>query len=193
MTIDTIKNVLMRILSINKNLNEESLHNLLVASAWDESDIREGVNIFRRYKLSGGDAEALENYEPEQKGVHSKVNHVVSSVEIKAPQEKEEKVTVNAVEEKKDKVAPVSVISLLDKDIPAQEVKKEDSVMEDIKPEDVAFTNYISNESHIDASELKHHTEIKEIINEDKPIFLVVLDVILFLITLGLLIYILFS
>jgi hypothetical protein len=47
MTIDTIKNVLMRIMTINQNLTEQSLHTLLIASGWDEQDIREGLGIFK--------------------------------------------------------------------------------------------------------------------------------------------------
>ncbi len=49
MTIDTIKDVLGRIISINKNLTEESLRNLLVASGWDSNDIQEGLNVYRSY------------------------------------------------------------------------------------------------------------------------------------------------
>ncbi len=60
MTIDTIKNVLSRIMTINQNLNEESLHTLLIASGWDEQDIREGVNIFKSVR-GGAD---INNYEP---------------------------------------------------------------------------------------------------------------------------------
>ena len=49
MTIDTIKDVLGRIISINKNLTEESLKNLLVASGWDNNDIEEGLKVYRSY------------------------------------------------------------------------------------------------------------------------------------------------
>jgi hypothetical protein len=49
MTIDTIKDVLGRIISINKNLTEDSLRNLLVASGWDNNDIEEGLKVYRNY------------------------------------------------------------------------------------------------------------------------------------------------
>ncbi len=49
MTIDTIKDVLGRIISINKNLTEDSLRNLLVASGWDNNDIEEGLKVYRAY------------------------------------------------------------------------------------------------------------------------------------------------
>lgn len=49
MTTDTIKDVLGRIISINKNLTEGSLRNLLVASGWENADIEEGVKVFHDY------------------------------------------------------------------------------------------------------------------------------------------------
>lgn len=49
MTIDTIKEVLSKIMSINRNLNGESLRSLLVASGWDKQDIEEGLKIFEYY------------------------------------------------------------------------------------------------------------------------------------------------
>jgi hypothetical protein len=51
MTIDTIKDVLGRIISINKNLTEDSLRNLLVASGWDNNDIEEGLKVYRNYGI----------------------------------------------------------------------------------------------------------------------------------------------
>ena len=53
MTIDTIKDVLGRILSINKNLTEETLRNLLTASGWDIHDIEEGVKVFKDFNYTG--------------------------------------------------------------------------------------------------------------------------------------------
>lgn len=55
MTIETIKDVLGRILVINKSLTEESLKTLLDASGWDADDVREGLRIFRDYVASGND------------------------------------------------------------------------------------------------------------------------------------------
>jgi hypothetical protein len=48
--------------------------------------------------------------------------------------------------------------------------------------------SYVSHESHLDSGELDAYNK-----REGKPIFLVILDVVLFLVTLGLLIYILLS
>lgn len=49
MTTDTIKEVLGKIMSINRNLNTESLKTLLVASGWDKQDIEDGVKLFEYY------------------------------------------------------------------------------------------------------------------------------------------------
>ncbi len=53
MTIDTIKDVLGRIISINKNLTAESLRNLLTASGWDMHDINEGLKVFQDFNYTG--------------------------------------------------------------------------------------------------------------------------------------------
>ncbi len=55
MTIETIKDVLGRILAINKNMTTESLKNLLDASGWDTNDIQEGMRIYRDYVSAGND------------------------------------------------------------------------------------------------------------------------------------------
>lgn len=47
MTIQNIEDVMDRIMSLNRNLNEESLKTLLSASGWDREDILEGIRIFR--------------------------------------------------------------------------------------------------------------------------------------------------
>lgn len=47
MTIQNIEDVMDRIMSLNRNLNEESLKTLLSASGWDREDISEGLRIFR--------------------------------------------------------------------------------------------------------------------------------------------------
>ena len=43
-----IKDVIHKIISINKDLNEESLVNLLIASGWDKPDIEMGKNFFNQ-------------------------------------------------------------------------------------------------------------------------------------------------
>ncbi len=47
MTIQNIEDVMERIMSLNRNLNEESLKTLLSASGWDREDIMEGLRIFK--------------------------------------------------------------------------------------------------------------------------------------------------
>ncbi len=47
MTIQNIEDVMDRIMSLNRNLNEDSLRTLLSASGWDKGDIIEGLKIFR--------------------------------------------------------------------------------------------------------------------------------------------------
>ena len=47
MTIQNIEDVMDRIMSLNRNLNEESLRTLLSASGWDKGDIIEGIRIFK--------------------------------------------------------------------------------------------------------------------------------------------------
>lgn len=47
MTIQNIEDVMDRIMSLNRNLTEESLKTLLSASGWDREDILEGLRIFR--------------------------------------------------------------------------------------------------------------------------------------------------
>lgn len=48
MPIKTIEEVITRIIAINTDLNEASLNSLLVASGWENADIDNGINIFRR-------------------------------------------------------------------------------------------------------------------------------------------------
>lgn len=47
MTIQNIEDVMDRIMTLNRNLNEESLKTLLSASGWDKEDIMEGLRIFK--------------------------------------------------------------------------------------------------------------------------------------------------
>ena len=47
MTIQNIQDVMDRIISLNRNLTEETLRNLLSASGWDKEDVMEGLKIFK--------------------------------------------------------------------------------------------------------------------------------------------------
>lgn len=217
MTIDTIKNVLMRILSINKNLNEDSLHNLLVASGWDESDIKEGLNIFRAYKMSGGDADVVSDYK-----VGTSISSIPVEKSVSVPDVNVKKVTdfkivgdrpvENFIQEMDSKNE--NIVSLLDTHIPeikpveiikeyvapVQVIQENKAIENNLHPMDTHMQastsipvvttplNYMAHQSHLDSGELDAYNK-----NQGKPIFLVILDVVLFLVTLGLLIYILLS
>ena len=47
MTIQNIEDVMDRIMSLNRNLTEDSLRTLLSASGWDKEDIVEGLRLFK--------------------------------------------------------------------------------------------------------------------------------------------------
>lgn len=210
MTIDTIKNVLLRILSINKNLNEDSLHNLLVASGWDDSDIKEGINIFRAYKLSGGDSESVSGYKilkaaeisnPTKVETGEDINRIKKVIDYKVLEAKPAENFIREMDTEKS-----NVISLLDTHVPVPSIPVIQNIMpipaiavQEVAVPDTQLVhsqvplvqtplNYMAHQSHLDQGELAAYNK-----REGKPIFLVILDVILFLITLGLLIYILLS
>ncbi len=217
MTIDTIKNVLMRILSINKNLNEDSLHNLLVASGWDESDIKEGLNIFRAYKMSGGDADVVSDYKvgtgmssvPVEKSVSVPDVNVKKVTDFKIVGDRPAENFIQEMDSKNE-----NIVSLLDTHIPetksleivkeyvapVQVIQENKAIENNLHPMDTHMQastsvpvvttplNYMAHQSHLDQGELDAYNK-----HQGKPIFLVILDVVLFLVTLGLLIYILLS
>jgi hypothetical protein len=199
MTIDTIKNVLMRILSINKNLNEGSLRNLLVASAWDESDIKEGLSIFRAYKLSGGDSDSVSDYnnipkaelspdsiKEEAKPEAQIVNTPKKVIDYKMLDHKvPENFILDINMSKQDSQTDAKTESTLD---PKKDISN--ITPQDTKNIPVVKTSadQVAHQSHIDTAEIDAYNK-----REGKPMFLIILDVVLFLITLGLLIYILLS
>ena len=61
MTIQNIEDVMDRIMNLNKNLTEESLHTLLSASGWDKEDIMEGLHIFRSTRGNVTPANPIQN------------------------------------------------------------------------------------------------------------------------------------
>lgn len=89
MTIQNIEDVMERIMSLNRNLNEESLRTLLSASGWDREDIMEGLRIFRTKNKNTVVANPIrsemvdpnlvsENIEEEKVNAGDKVNNVYS-------------------------------------------------------------------------------------------------------------------
>ncbi|MFO0743866.1 MAG: hypothetical protein U0469_02320 [Candidatus Paceibacterota bacterium] len=67
MTIQNIEDVMDRIMSLNKNLTEDSLRTLLSASGWDKEDILEGLHIFKSNRGN------IQPFAPIQNEVLSKV------------------------------------------------------------------------------------------------------------------------
>ena len=60
MEIDNIKDVLGRIMTINKNLNETTLRNLLSAANWDIDDIDQAIDVFKYYNNEEVNKEKIE-------------------------------------------------------------------------------------------------------------------------------------
>lgn len=173
MTIDTIKEVLGRIISINKNLNESSLKNLLIASGWDDHDIEEGLRVFRDYYN-------IKNPEPAKLPEVKQVVNVI--VEPKKEEPKPEDKKEERVEEKVQKSEiKINTFDLLEEDKKKKE--EEEKKKEETKP-------VVTILPKIEVKKDEKTTESCKEEEYEKPWGLIVLDVILFLITLGLLIYI---
>lgn len=207
MTVDTIKNVLMRIISINKNMSEDSLNNLLVASGWDQSDIREGINIYRAYRMSGSDSESINEYKPTKivntvlgdggsfldKDSDEKKVVIIPKVEIlqSASTVKDQNIVSLMGENKTG--SPLSNVDLMSvlpniKDIHLHGGSSNVDILEEEKDKLKKEADILTvHQSHIDSAELKGYNR------EEKSIFLVIVDVILFFMTLGLLMYVLLS
>ena len=62
MTIQNIEDVMDRIMSLNKNMTEDSLQTLLSASGWDKEDILEGLHIFKSNKGNVSPVSPIENH-----------------------------------------------------------------------------------------------------------------------------------
>ena len=218
MTVDTIKNVLMRILSINKNMTEDSLNNLLVASGWDKSDIKEGMNIYGAYKLSGGDSGTITDYKQVKQ---NEDGQEITTNTVSIPQDKNEmkytkyededdrgngaeKDLLEKKEQDKKDENKTNVISLLEKD---NNTSAENVATQIVN---VEHASAINNASAIDPTDMlkKSDTPYANIFNheshidaaeldavskKDKSIFLIAVDIVLFFLTLALLFYILLS
>lgn len=164
MTTDTIKDVLGRIISINKNLTEGSLRNLLVASGWENADIEEGVKVFHDYV---GDTQLPPSAEEVK----------VADLKIPAPERVSEVMTdvsssgisVNAVERPISEVVEEKSVAA-ETPVPAYTVPT---------PATQAAPFFKSEETHETADGVP-----------SRPWALIVIDCILFLVALGLLVYI---
>ena len=130
MTIQNIEDVMDRIMSLNRNLTEDSLRTLLSASGWDKDDIVEGLRIFKLRAVSshsfssaplaapayGGEVKPEDNYSFNIK----KEEKPVPSPEPPAPpapkvEDNSIKVITSSLPEEPKKVEPE--IPNIDKDI----------------------------------------------------------------------------
>jgi hypothetical protein len=205
MTTETIKDVLGRILTINKNLTEESLRNLLVASSWDIQDINEGLRIFRDF--SNGNRNTNEAVKPtvdlysgDEKKTQSAENNVVELkknevLDIGGPEKSsssnlaEEALAEIRDKEQAKKPAPTPVIESTSNPKIVEEQTKAIGMDKDIFLEE---SKEIVEENKTEA--VTPEKEIAELTVEEevKPWGLIFINSILFLIALSLLIYILF-
>jgi hypothetical protein len=162
MTTDTIKDVLSRIISINKNLTEESLRNLLVASGWENADIEEGVKVFHDYVGST-------NLPPSQQEVN------VADLKMPMP------------ERAPEPVAPVSE-SGISNSVTERLINE---VVEQNKEEKVEVTAPYTPPATYQV-EIPSHTE-EQTSSVSRPWALILIDSVLFVVALGLLVYIIMN
>jgi hypothetical protein len=222
MTIDTIKNVLSRIISINKNLTEESLHNLLVASAWDDADIKEGLIMFNDYQKSGSINMAAKAEEDRVKAEEMQKVANEKSAELQRQQQEmvkaeERKVAEDLLKQKTFDIQKNEISNINNQDtnqIYQAPLQKENinvqSINSLLSPEKKILNSYVAEHSNnINTNPNQNFININHdpvtatpvndnhIIHEedasyyDKPVILILLDIVLFLSTLGLLVYIL--
>lgn len=164
MTTDTIKDVLSRIVSINKNLTESSLRNLLVASGWENADIEEGVKVFHDYMGST-------NLPPSEQQVN------VADLKIPTPER---------TPADKAKVSD-SGISLAAEERPITEVAQPAPVVKVVEQAPSPVAVPVSIPSVAVQSEAPITSEMSSV---SRPWALIGIDSVLFLVALGLLIYI---
>ncbi len=223
MTIDTIKNVLTRIISINKNLTEESLRNLLVASAWDDADIKEGLIMFNDYQNNGSinmsakaeedriKAEEMQKVASEKSAeLNRQQQEILKEEERKAAEEMLKQKTFE-IQKKEMSIADVQVSNQIYQAPLQKENINIQSINSLLSPEKKILNSYtaeqstnsviskpaqsfinINHDSITTAPAVDNHVTYEEDASYyDKPVILILLDIVLFLATLGLLVYIL--
>ena len=208
MTIETIKDVLARILTINKNLTTESLRTLLDASGWDSNDIKEGMRIYSDYVSAGNDMTKVSTQRLAQ-NVNQIQNEAISIApkienENKLETEDNKKIDEvkitnstgsfnisNIIDLTKDK-EQAQTLDLTQK-VPDLEIKKEYSIPTPviISPSMGMPVTPVSAQMHKMTMEEEVH-EIDEYIHE-KPWGLIIFNVALFMVTFSLLVYILLN
>ena len=208
MTIETIKDVLSRILTINKNLTTESLRTLLDASGWDSNDIKEGMRIYSDYVSAGNDmtkvstqrlAQDTNQIQNDSISIVSKVGNE-NKLEIEGNKKADEvKITdstgsfniSNILDLTKDKEQAQTLD--LTQQVQDIEIKKEYSIPAPviISPGISVPVTPISEQMHKMTMEEEVH-EIDEYIHE-KPWGLITFNVALFMVTFSLLVYILLN
>lgn len=215
MTIETIKDVLGRILAINKNLTEESLRTLLDASGWDASDISEGLRIFREYMTNGQDMSKIDvSGRVNTVGQSAIHNSIKSDIQKSVHAESAEVTTPEKVSEKLSNPADAIIDLTRDKDEVSQinneaatnAAKLEEEKKRLVEEINRVKTNNSSNalntsvelppvirhiESPKDFSPNVHSEEDYSRASFNKSLGLIVFNSVLFFIVLFLLIYIL--
>ena len=192
MTIETIKDVLGRILTINKNLNEESLKTLLDASGWDANDIKEGLRMYRDYVSGGNDMSKVIITGNENNIGQGAPNIIATQVVEAKPEIKKE--TENPAEKVTEtsgsmlygilnlnKTESVKVINHAEVEKPKVVVAAETS--------NTMPSSILEAYEHRTSLEQDVH-DIEEYMVHQKPWGLIILNSGLFLITLALLVYI---
>lgn len=215
MTIDTIKDVLGRILVINKNLNEVSLKTLLDASGWDADDIQEGMRIFRDYVANGNDmskvsaniaATQLAAGIASRKAENAIENNSLNQIKQEIKEDIKSEVSQDFSKDIKKEIvqnitienAP-SIMDLTKKDDPQIIIQKVEEIKNEIPTievkKDILSVPPIASPNSISLPKVYNMQEdihnIEEYVVNDRPWFLIGVNVVLFIITLSLLVYIL--
>ena len=155
MTTDTIKDVLGRIISINKNLTEDSLRNLLAASGWENTDIEQGIKVFHDYSVP--------------------MNMPPTPPVAVAPAPEVGAITVEAV-------VPATVVIATN-----TETVEVDDLVDPVQPVQIVPFKSVTPTFSVDDN------LVVAIPTTQKPWALIAIDVVLFLIALGLLVYIIIN
>ena len=203
MTIETIRDVLARILSINKNLTEDSLKTLLDASGWDTSDIQEGMRIFRDYVANNNDMSKVSTKvivsEPAKEIQNNSISNIISKENDLA--KKEDIDTTGSLVNNFGASGMSAISSIIDltQDKKAAHVAELNSKVEQFElpkaTEPIKIENILIKKEEIITA--PHILTLEEEVHDldeyvHRPSWMLIgFNIFLFLITLGLLIYIL--
>ena len=111
MEIDNIKDVLGRIMTINKNLNETTLRNLLSAANWDIDDIDQAINVFKYYNNEQVNKEKIEKSNSE---IYANLKDKVEENKMKELENIKKQTEVRQIEKELDDYQDSFISELLD-------------------------------------------------------------------------------